>query len=100
VLVSDDGTVLDSTPGMAAFAAGIVPGMRIVQVNGARFSGGGLEQAVQSSLTGKLELTTANGAFRSTVVLDYHKGARYPKLERNGSTSDMLSQILSARAGH
>ncbi len=97
VLVSDDGTVLDSTPGMAAFAAGIVPGMRIVQVNGGKFSIGRLEQAVKSSRTGKLELTSANGAFPSTAVLDYQEGARYPKLERNGSISDMLSQILKAR---
>jgi predicted metalloprotease with PDZ domain len=101
VLVSGDGTVLDSSPGMAAFAAGILPGMRIVRVSGAKFSIGTLEQAVKASKGGPaIELTVANGSFESPAKLDYHEGARYPKLERIGSRADLLSQILAPRAGH
>ena len=100
ILVSDDGTVLDSSPGMAAFSAEIVPGMRIAQVNGGKFSIAALEDVIKASKTGQtIELTMVNGTFQSKAKLDYHEGARYPMLERIRSRPDTLSQILAPQAG-
>ena len=100
ILVSDDGTVLDSSPGMAAFNAEIVPGMRIAQVNGGKFSIAALEDVIKASKTGQtIELTMVNGTFQSKAKLDYHEGARYPMLERIRSRPDTLSQILAPQAG-
>ncbi|HMK22406.1 MAG TPA: hypothetical protein VK466_08720 [Terriglobales bacterium] len=99
ILVADDGSVLDSSPGMAAFAAGVVPGVRIVRVNGEKFSIGKLESAVKASKHGTtIELTVANGSFESKARLDYHEGARYPTLERISSHADMLGEILAPHA--
>jgi len=98
-LVSEDGTVMDSSPGMAAFNAGVVPGLRIVQVNGEKFSISGLENAVKASKTGvAIVLTVANGSFQSTAKLDYREGLRYPTLERLGTRPDTLTKILAAQA--
>jgi predicted metalloprotease with PDZ domain len=100
ILVSDDGTVLDGSPGMAALDAGIVPGMRIVRVNGEKFSIAGLENAVKASRHGAaIELTVANGSHESKAKLEYREGARYPTLERISSRPDILSQILAPQAG-
>jgi predicted metalloprotease with PDZ domain len=98
-LLSEDGTVLDSSPGMAAFEAGMVPGMRIRKVNGEKFSIAAMEHAVTESKQGRaIELVVANGDFTSTAKLNYSGGAKYPVLEREGSRPDVLRQILSPKA--
>jgi predicted metalloprotease with PDZ domain len=99
LLVSADGTVMDGSPGMAGLNAGIVPGMRIVEVNGAKFSVEALEQAVKATKQGGgLEFQMENGTFRSSAKVDYHDGLRYPQLERVESKPDMLHEILAAQA--
>jgi len=96
LLISDNGTVLDSSPGMAAYEAGIVPGMRILSVNGLRFSIPAVEAAVRKSKNGTaLEFLAANGSFAVSAKLTYHEGAKYPRLERDPSHSDLLRQILA-----
>jgi predicted metalloprotease with PDZ domain len=98
-LFSDDGTVLDSSPGMAAFESGIVPGVQIVEVNGAKFSISALERAVADSNQGhSIEFVVANGDFTSAAKLNYNGGAKYPVLQRQVSRADMLGQILSPHA--
>jgi len=99
LLLQDDGTVLDSAPGMSGYSAGIVPGLRLVTVNGQRFSLSTMEQAVRQTKTGGgLELLIANGNFTSLQRLDYHGGIKYPHLERESSKPDLLKQIASPRA--
>ena len=101
LLISEDGTVLDSSPGMAAYAAGIVPGMQLLTVNGLKFSIPEVEAAIKRSSNGTSpEFLVASGAFTLTAKIDYHGGAKYPRLERNPSRPDVLSQILSPRAEH
>ena len=101
ILVQNDGTVLDSAPGMSAYNAGIVPGMRLLAVNGQRFSLAGIEQAVrQSKNGGALEFQVANGNFTSLARIDYHDGIKFPQLERNSSKADLLRQIAASRVDH
>ncbi|HYM00887.1 MAG TPA: M61 family peptidase, partial [Blastocatellia bacterium] len=47
--VKTDGTVADVIPGSAAFRAGLAPGMKVIAVNGRRFSEDVLRDAVRES---------------------------------------------------
>ena len=99
LLIQDDGTVLDSAPGMSGYNAGVVPGMQLVSVNGVKFSLSTLEDAVRNSkLNGQLELQVANGNFTDRHSLDYHGGLRYPHLQRDPSKPDLLREIVAPRA--
>jgi len=96
LMLAEDGSVMDVVPGMSAYKAGIAPGMQILIVNGLKFSIPHMEAAVQNSRAGSApELVVANGASTFAVQLDYHGGARYPHLERDPSSHDMLSNILA-----
>ena len=98
LLLSQDGTVRDSVPGMAGFNAGIIPGMQVLTVNGAPFSLAAMESAVEASGSGgQLNLTVANGNFKLARHVDYHHGARYPHLERDPSKPDLLTNIIVPR---
>ena len=99
LLLQDDGTVLDSAPGMAGYNAGIMPGMRLTAINGARFSIAALEDAVRRTANGKaLEFAVANGAATGIHKLDYRQGLKYPHLERDASRPDILQKIAAPAA--
>ena len=87
------------TPGKTSDRAKIGPGMKLVAVNGRRWSADLLREAVEATKTGgALDLLVENGQFFRTHPLDYKEGAKYPKLERNPSSPDLLSEILKPRA--
>jgi predicted metalloprotease with PDZ domain len=99
LLLQDDGTVLDSAPGMSGYNAGIMPGMRVTLVNGAKFSLGVIEEAVRKTRDrGKLELQVANGPVAELHGLDYHGGLKYPHLERDPSKPDLLRSMVAPLA--
>ena len=99
LLLNDDGTVLDSAPGMAAYKAGIVPGMQLIAVNGFKFSLPVVETAVLKTKTGApLEMFVANDASTYLVKLNYHEGAKYPQLSRDSTHPDILAAILAPKA--
>ena len=91
----DDGVIRDVAPGLPAAAAGIGPGMRIVAVNGRRYSEKVLRDALRAAREGKdpIELIVENVEMFKTVRVDYHGGEKYPHLERDASKPDLLSAI-------
>ena len=96
LLVNDDGTVMDSAPGMAGYNADVVPGMKIIAVNGRDFSIPVIESAVAETKNGSpLEFQLLNGEFTLTAKLNYHGGAKYPILERESGQPDVLTQIAA-----
>jgi predicted metalloprotease with PDZ domain len=97
--VTSDGTVDDAWPGRPAFAAGISNGMKIVAVNGRRFSVDSLTRAVRASTnaTAPLEFIVENGGYFKVMNVDYHGGLRYPHLERAAGTTDLLTTIAAPR---
>jgi predicted metalloprotease with PDZ domain len=98
LLIQEDGTVLDSAPGMSGYNAGIVPGMRLTKINGETFSLVSLEQAIRSTrIGGKLELELANGHATEVHRLDYQGGVQYPHLQRRPGAPDLLRQIVAPR---
>jgi predicted metalloprotease with PDZ domain len=99
VHVSADGMVDSAWPGLPAFAAGISNGMRIIAVNGRRFSSDEMKRAIAGSATatGPLEFIVENGSYFKTIKVDYHGGLRYPHLERVSGNADLLAEIAAPR---
>ena len=73
--------------------------MKIIAVNGRRFSSDELARALRASkdAAGPMELIVENGGYFKTVKVDYHGGLRYPHLERDAGVSDVLTAIARAR---
>jgi predicted metalloprotease with PDZ domain len=94
--VKEDGGIKDVVPGMAAEKAGVSPGMKLIAVNGRKWSADILRAAVKATRSERapLELLLENSQFYRTYSLDYHEGERYPHLERDASKPDLLEQIL------
>jgi predicted metalloprotease with PDZ domain len=97
--VAADGTVDNAWPGSPAYAAGVSNGMRIIAVNGRRFSNDELKRALAATKTAPapLELIVENGSYFKTVRVDYHDGLRYPHLERVDGKPDVLADIAAPR---
>jgi predicted metalloprotease with PDZ domain len=99
LLLGAEGAVSDVVPDMPAAKAGLAPGMKLLAVNGRRYSADGLKSAVANTKTGgKLELLAESGDFFKTHDVKYAGGARYPRLERVDSHADVLAEIVKPRA--
>jgi len=103
-LVVDDGEapgrladVLWKSP---AFDAGLAPGMRLVAVDGTRFSADVLKDAIKAAKAGSrpIELLVEDADQYRSVRIDYHGGLRYPHLARIDSTDERLDAIARPRA--
>jgi predicted metalloprotease with PDZ domain len=99
VHVTSDGTVTDAWQDRPAYAAGISNGMKLVAVNGRRFSIDELRRALAGSkdATTPMEFIVDNGGYFKIVSVDYHGGLRYPHLERVASANDLLTSIAARR---
>ena len=98
LVLNDDGAISDTTEGMPAAKAGIGPGMKLVAVNGRRFSPEILRDAVKATKNNTpLELLVENTDYYKTYKIDYHGGEKYPHLVRDESKPDLLSEILKAK---
>jgi predicted metalloprotease with PDZ domain len=98
LLLKEDGSVTDIIPGRAGDRSGIGPGMKILGVNGRKWSGDLLREAVGGTKDGgPLDLLVENGQFYKVHGLDYKDGERYPHLEREEGRPDLLSEILKPR---
>ncbi len=101
LLLKDDGTVIDVVPGKPADQAGVGPGMKLVAVNGRRWSTERLHQAVAATQRGeKLRLLLENGDYLQTMALGYAGGERYPHLERESGKPDLLADIFRPLTGN
>ena len=93
--IGSEGSILDAIPDSPAAKAGIGPGMKIVAVNGRRFTPELLLTAIATA--GKLELLLENGDFFTTKSIPYSGGPRYPKLERSLAEPDSIGAIIKAK---
>jgi predicted metalloprotease with PDZ domain len=99
LLLHDDGSIIDTIEGMPAATAGIGPAMKVVAVNGRRFTADVLRDALKAGKTNSqpLELLVENTDYYKTYKLDYHAGEKYPHLVRDDSKPDLLSEIIKPR---
>jgi predicted metalloprotease with PDZ domain len=99
--VSADGEVVDSIWNGPAFKAGVTPGMKVLGVNGRKYTADLLEEAIEESPTKPVQLLVDNDGYDKTVTIDYNGGPRYPHLVREANVPDYLdSSILKPRATH
>jgi predicted metalloprotease with PDZ domain len=93
------GTIEDVIWKSPAFASGLAPSMKLVAVNGTKFSPDVLKDAVKAARTGSepIELLVQDfDQFRS-VRVDYHGGLRYPHLARIENSEERLDAIGKPR---
>jgi predicted metalloprotease with PDZ domain len=96
--VEKDGELDDVVPGSPAYQAGIGPGMKLVAVNGRRWTAERLHDALRASQnsTQAIELILENKQFFKTYSVRYHEGEKNPHLARVEGTPDLLSDIVQA----
>jgi predicted metalloprotease with PDZ domain len=99
LVLNDDGTISDTTEGELAAKAGIGPGMKLVAVNGRRFTPEIVRDAIKAAKSGSapIELLIENSDYYKTYKIDYHAGEKYPHLVRDDSKPDLLTDILKAK---
>jgi hypothetical protein len=73
--------------------------MKVIAVNGRKFSPTILRDALREGKTGSapLELLVENTEYFKTIKLDYHGGEKYPHLAREEGKPDLLSDIIKPR---
>jgi predicted metalloprotease with PDZ domain len=99
LILNADGTVLDAIFGMPAFNAGIGPGMKIIAVNGRRFSPTVFKDALKATKSGgAFELLVENVEYYKTFKLEYQGGEQHPHLVRDTSKPDTLSDTIRPHA--
>lgn len=100
LILKDDGEILDSLLDEPAYKAGIGPGMRLIAVNGRRFTPDVLSDAIKASRTSSqpIDLLVENDDYFKTCSLDYHGGERYPTLVREPAKPDLLDELVKQLA--
>jgi predicted metalloprotease with PDZ domain len=98
LVLKQEGRILDVIPGSPADRAGIGAGMKLLGVNGRRWTPELLRTAIKETKTSPIELLVENGDVFKTCRLEYHDGERYPYLERDSAKPDVLADIIQPRA--
>jgi len=94
------GTIRDVIWKSPAYEAGLAPGMKLIAVDGLRFTAGALKDAIRTAKAGNqpIELIVEDQDHVRTVKVDYHGGLRYPHLARVENTDERLDAIGKAHA--
>jgi len=98
-LVLDEGAVVTYLiPGSPADQAGMAPGSKLVAVNGRKYSKELLQDALNASGADprSISLLVEKDEEFKTLELRYAGKARYPRLERDTTTTDLLTTISTA----
>ena len=95
ISVREDATIGDVLYGGPAQKAGVAPAVKVIAVNGRQYTPTVLREAVARKQP--VELLVKDGEFYRTFRIDYTGGERYPHLVRDGSTPDLLSQIIAPK---
>ena len=96
----ESATLGDVIVGSPAFKAGLGPGMKMIAVNGRKYSSSRLNAALTASrgTNQPIELLVENAHKFKTYALDYHDGPRHPHLERVPDKADLLDDVIKPRS--
>jgi predicted metalloprotease with PDZ domain len=99
LLLMESGEIVDTVEGMPAAKAGVGPGMKLVAVNGKRFTAEALSDVLKSAknTSEPIELLIENTDYFKIYKIDYHGGEKNPHLVRDESKPDVLSETIRAR---
>ena len=95
--VAKDGKLEDVIVGSPAYQSGIGPGMKLIAVNGRKWTLRVLRAAIKEAqgTTTPIELLVENGQFFQTYSVSYHEGEKNPHLERISGQPDTLGIQLN-----
>ncbi len=98
-LVDEGEVVTYLIPGSPADQAGVTPGAKLIAVNGRKYSKEVLQDALDADGTEPriVSLLMEKDETYKTFELHYAGNARYPRLERDPLTPDLLTAIGAAR---
>lgn len=92
------GVVTGVVPEMPGDKAGLSPGMKVIAVNGKKFSANRLRDAIADTvMKKKLDFLIEDGDEFRTVSVSYEGGLRYLELSRVEGKPDVLSEIIKSR---
>jgi predicted metalloprotease with PDZ domain len=96
LMLKEDGYIADVLPGSPADKEQVGVAMKLVAVNGRRWTPEILRGAVKDAAVNHapIELLIENSEYFKTYRLIYTDGEKYPCLERDPSKPDLLSEIL------
>jgi predicted metalloprotease with PDZ domain len=94
--VDRDGKLNDVVVGSPAYQSGLGPGMKLIAVNGRKWTPPVLHAAVKASQgsTAPIELLVENAQFFRTYSISYHEGKKNPHLERISGKPDLMENLL------
>ena len=94
--VGSDGKFQDVTVGSPAYQAGIGPSMKLIAVNGHKWSPAVLHAAVKAAkgTDQPIDLLVEDAQYFKTYSVSYHDGEKNPHLERVADQPDILGDIL------
>ena len=94
--VGQDGKIHDVILGSPAYKAGLGPNMKLLAIDGRKWSPELLHDAVRDAKgTDKsIDLLVENAEFYKTYSISYHDGEKNPHLEREAGQPDLLGDIL------
>jgi len=95
---ADTQAIQDVIPGSPADLAGLGPSMKVIGVNGRKYSDDVLRDALLASPDQPIELLLENADYFLTRRLGYSGGLGYPHLERTKGTPDLLAALVAPRA--
>lgn len=94
--VAEDGKLDDVIVGSPAYQAGLGPGMKLLAVNGRKWTPAVLHDALRAARNSSepIELLAENAQFFKTYSVSCHMGDQNPHLERVSDQPDILDEIL------
>jgi len=94
--VAEDGKLDDVIVGSPAYQSGIGPGMKLVAVNGRKWTPPVLHAAIKAAqgTATPIELLVENAQFFQDYSISYHEGDKNPHLERVSGQPDLLNLLL------
>jgi predicted metalloprotease with PDZ domain len=98
--LTKDGTISDVKMFSDAYKAGFAPQWKMVAVNGVGYSDDGFQNALKTAKNASepMEFIVSNDNHFRTLRIDYHGGEKYPHLERDNGTPDLLDDIVKPLA--
>ncbi|HEY8023989.1 MAG TPA: peptidase M61 [Burkholderiaceae bacterium] len=93
------GTIGDVLWGSAAFDAGLIPGMKVIAINGEHYAPELLDAAIAEAAKSHkpIDLLVKNTSVYTTVHVAYYDGPKFPHLLRADGEQNRLEAIIKAK---
>jgi predicted metalloprotease with PDZ domain len=95
--IDKDGKLDDVIVGSPAYQSGLGPGMKLIAVNGRKWTPSVLHAAIKAAqgTAAPIDLLVENAQFFQTYSILYHEGDKNPHLERVSGEPDLVNYLLT-----